>query len=96
MLMKLISWNDYKTESASSRVATFLSKDINAVIASNAAAAQSAASSALAAALTQFESSFEQIVTISAEFPNVVDHNEIQEALNNIINDAAQYANRKY
>jgi hypothetical protein len=27
--------------------------------------------------------------------PNVTDRNEIEEALNNLINDAAQYANRK-
>ena len=37
----------------------------------------------------------EQQVTIHAEFPNVKDHYEIEEALNNIVNTASQYANRK-
>lgn len=36
----------------------------------------------------------EQEVTIHAEFPNVSDHNEIEEAFNNLINKASQYANR--
>ena len=36
----------------------------------------------------------EQHVTITAEFPNVVDHNEIQEAFNTLVNQASQYANR--
>ena len=37
----------------------------------------------------------EQTVTIHAEFPNVINHNEIEEAFNNLINTASQYANRK-
>jgi hypothetical protein len=37
----------------------------------------------------------EQRVHITAEFPNVQDKNEIQEAFNNLINTASQYANRK-
>lgn len=37
----------------------------------------------------------EQEVHIVAEFPNVTDHNEIEEAFNNLINIASQYANRK-
>ena len=37
----------------------------------------------------------EQQVTITAEFPNVNDHNEIEEALNSLVNRASQYANRK-
>ena len=37
----------------------------------------------------------EQSVTIEANFPNVQDRNEIQEAFNNLINTASQYANRK-
>ena len=36
----------------------------------------------------------QQDVHIVAEFPNVEDHNEIKEAFNNLINQAAQYANR--
>ena len=36
----------------------------------------------------------EQNVKIEATFPNVQDHNEIEEAFNNLINKASQYANR--
>lgn len=37
----------------------------------------------------------EQNVHIEASFPSVTDHNEIEDALNNLINKASQYANRK-
>ena len=37
----------------------------------------------------------EQEVTIHAEFPNVQNHSEIEEAFDNLINKASQYANRK-
>jgi hypothetical protein len=40
-------------------------------------------------------SSIEQEVTIHAEFPNATNHIEIEEAFNNLINTASQYANRK-
>jgi hypothetical protein len=36
----------------------------------------------------------EQNVKIEASFPGVTDHNEIEEALNNLVNKASQYANR--
>jgi hypothetical protein len=38
--------------------------------------------------------SLEQNVKIEASFPNVQDRNEIEEAFNNLINRASQYANR--
>lgn len=37
----------------------------------------------------------EQEVHISANFPNVVNHSEIEEAFNNLVNMASQYINRK-
>ena len=37
----------------------------------------------------------DQNVHIEANFPNVTDHNEIEMALSNLVNQAAQYANRK-
>lgn len=37
----------------------------------------------------------EQNVHIEASFPNVESHSEIEEAFNNLINQASQYANRK-
>lgn len=49
-----------------------------------------------AAAIAQSnETIVQQTVEITAEFPNVSDSDEITEALNNLINDASQYANRK-
>ena len=38
----------------------------------------------------------EQNVHIEASFPNVVDHNEIEQAFGNLVNLASQYANRKH
>lgn len=93
LLQKLISWKGYTTEKVVNGI--YKSQDINDIITSNAAAAQSVANSAIAAALKELNSSFEQFVTVTAEFPNVIDSSEIEEALNNLINDAAQYANRK-
>ena len=40
------------------------------------------------------DSGFEQQVTIHAEFPNAVNHSEIEEAFDNLINRASQYVNR--
>ena len=40
-------------------------------------------------------SNIEQNVHIEASFPGVTDRNEIEEAFNNLINTASQYANRK-
>ena len=38
----------------------------------------------------------EQMVQIEAHFPGVTDRNEIEEAFNNLVNTASQYANRKH
>jgi hypothetical protein len=37
----------------------------------------------------------EQSVKIEAIFPGISDRNELEEAFNNLINQASQYANRK-
>ena len=42
------------------------------------------------------QETLEQNVHIEATFPNVQNHNEIEEAFNNLINTASQYANRKF
>ena len=53
-------------------------------------------SNAAAQGLEQdLKSKFEQNVTIHAEFPDATNHNEIEEAFNNLLNRASQYANRK-
>lgn len=41
------------------------------------------------------DNELEQNVHIEAEFPNVTDHNEIEQAFTNLVNMASQYANRK-
>ena len=45
--------------------------------------------------VTTSNETLEQTVTIHAEFPNATNHNEIEEAFNNLVNRASQYANRK-
>jgi hypothetical protein len=42
-----------------------------------------------------YSNPIEQNVKIEASFPAVQDRNEIEEAFNNLINKASQYANRK-
>ena len=42
-----------------------------------------------------FGKELEQQVHIEANFPNVQSHTEIETALNNLINSASQYVNRK-
>ena len=48
-----------------------------------------------AAAVTNNREVLEQNVTIHAEFPNATDHNEIELAFNDLINQASQYVNRR-
>ena len=40
------------------------------------------------------DNTLQQEVTIHAEFPNVNDHNEIEIAINNLVNQASQYAHK--
>lgn len=50
---------------------------------------------ALSAAGIASSSAFEQNVNIQASFPNATNHSEIEEAFNNLINRASQFAGRK-
>lgn len=72
-------------------------RSISKTIDLNALAAGSIFASPNSAYKSSFGSrdSLEQNVHIQAEFPNVSDHNEIEEALNNLIERAAQFAGRK-
>ena len=63
--------------------------DLNATNAANAFGALTATTA------TTNEQIIEQQVTIHAEFPNATNHSEIEEAFNNLINHATQFANRK-
>ena len=61
----------------------------------NARAAQFGFSELRAAAGLPAQGQLEQNIHIEASFPNATDHNEIEEAFGNLVNLAAQYANRK-
>ena len=63
--------------------------DLNAVYASQGLGALTAQT------MSRESQILEQTVTIHAEFPNAVNHNEIEEAFNTLINTSSQYANRK-
>ncbi len=49
----------------------------------------------MSGSVTDQTETIEQDVHITAEFPNVTNHSEIEEAFNNLIGKAAQFANRK-
>ena len=91
LLQDYIKWKGYTTESGI-KIST---ESINSIITSNAQAMADAVTTAMARTFDGGVLQVEQNVDINAVFPNVTDRNEIEEALNNLINDAAQYANRK-
>lgn len=91
LLQDYIKWKGYTTESGI-KIST---ESINSIITSNAQAMANAVTAAMARTFDGGVLQVEQSVDINAVFPNVTDRNEIEEALNNLINDAAQYANRK-
>ena len=74
-----------------------LIREISSTIDLNALSASSGLASLLNSSSTVNNSASElqQSVTITAEFPNATDHSEIEEAFDNLINRAAQFANRK-
>ena len=57
--------------------------------------AQGLGSLVTAAAVNNNREVLEQNVTIHAEFPNATNHNEIELAFNDLINQASQYVNRR-
>ena len=91
LLQKYIGWKGYTTESGI-KIST---ESINSIITSNAQAMANAVTAAMARTFDGGVLQVEQSVHINADFPGVTDRNEIQEALNNLINDAAQYAYRR-
>ena len=72
-----------------------ISRDIiNSMIEMNARASSLALGDLFPSLVQDFGQTLEQTVTITAEFPDATDHNEIEEAFNNLLNTASQYANR--
>lgn len=85
-----------KTDTSNILSAVDIIREISNVIDLNAMSASQGLTSLLGAGrIGEHKESLEQNVTIHAEFPGVSDRNEIQEAFNNLINAASQYANRK-
>ena len=70
-------------------------RDIARVIDLNAASSANAFTLMNSIHSTNGGQTIEQEVTIHAEFPNATNHSEIEEAFNTLINQAAQFANRK-
>ena len=67
---------------------------INSMIEMNARQSSLALGDLMPMSIQDTSQVLEQSVTIQAEFPNATDRNEIEEAFNNLINTASQYANR--
>ena len=75
--------------------ALHISRDIiNSMIEMNARQSSYALGGMTPGVLQDMSQKLEQQVSIVAEFPNATDHNEIEEAFNNLINTASQYANK--
>ena len=91
LLQDYIGWKGYTTESGI-KIST---ESINSIITSNAQAMADAVTAAMSRTFDGSVLTVEQSVSIEATFPNVTNSSEIEDALNNLINDAAQYANRK-
>ena len=70
-------------------------RELASIIDLNAQAASFGLGNINASAVQNHNQTIEQEVTIHAEFPNATNHSEIEEAFNNLINTASQYANRK-
>ena len=77
--------------------ATNLLRDIVDIIDLNALRNQLSIMPYLPGAYTQgIGDTVEQMVQIEAHFPSITNRNEIEEAFNNLVNTASQYANRKH
>ena len=70
-------------------------RDITQMLSLNASAMSGGLGALSSGMITQGGSYLDQNVTIHAEFPNATNHSEIEEAFNNLIGLASQYAGRK-
>ena len=70
-------------------------RDIAQIIDLTASSTSGMLSNLFSANVSPNSETLEQTVTITADFPNVQNRSEIEEAFDNLINKAAQYANRK-
>lgn len=72
-----------------------ISRDlVNSMIEMNAKQSSFALGDLVPNTIQDLSSTLEQQVSIVAEFPNAVYHNEIEDAFDNLMNTASQYANR--
>lgn len=70
-------------------------RDITQMLSLNASVASAGLGSLMMGNVNAGSSYLDQNVTIHAEFPNATNHSEIEEAFNNLIGLASQYAGRK-
>ena len=70
-------------------------RDLVEMIGVNASSMGSGLGNLFAGAVGSNNSTLDQNVTIHAEFPNATNHSEIEEAFENLIGLAGQYAGRK-
>ena len=70
-------------------------RDLSSKIDLNASLSQNGIGAMTAAGIKEHNQTLEQQVSIQASFPNATNHSEIEQAFENLVNMAAQYANRK-
>ena len=70
-------------------------RDLVEMLATNAGISASGLGNLFAGGVSSASNYLDQNVTIHAEFPNATNHSEIEEAFNNLIGLAGQYAGRK-
>ena len=70
-------------------------RDLVEMLTTNAGISASGLGNLLAGGVSSSSNYLDQNVTIHAEFPNATNHSEIEEAFNNLIGLAGQYAGRK-
>jgi hypothetical protein len=75
--------------------AVSLVRDLNAYTDSYTLPLTQLLSTAMGYNINNMGNDFEQNVHITADFPNVTNHLEIEQAFNNLVNMASQYANQK-
>jgi hypothetical protein len=70
-------------------------RELSSKIDLNASLSQNGIGAMTAAGIKEHNQTLEQQVSIQASFPNATNHSEIEQAFENLVNMAAQYANRK-
>ena len=84
-----------KTDTANMLTTVGFVRDLVEMLTTSAGISASGLGSLFAGSVSSGGDYLDQNVTIHAEFPNATNHSEIEEAFNNLIGLAGQYAGRK-